>query len=268
MKQIVEEVVRCPQCRRANCTWANDAEPRLSCPTCGASYPTSDGVADLIPELQYTRGRAQALMESPTMAKIYAGKLWRRSYWQGALLGIQFEREAAIILQAAQVDATSRVLDVACASGIFTRLFAEAAHQGRVIGLDLSGPMLKVAAGMNRRQGISNLAYLRGTAQALPFNDACFDCVNCCGALHLFPDPNEALREICRVLVPSGRFTLGTFRKREGMLGRIRQRTARSIGVDMFVPEGVKGVLEALGMTQVRVHHDAARWMILSAVKK
>lgn len=68
--------------------------------------------------------------------------------------------------------------------------------------------------------------------------------------------------------MPSGRFTLGTFRKREGTLGRVRLRTAESIGVNMFEPEGIKGILEDLGTIHVRVDHDFARWMILSAVKK
>lgn len=269
MKQTQDNLVRCPMCQNSCLAIGHSLEnDAVCCPGCGAEYPVHDGVPDLIPDLQFERGRAQALMESPTMARLYAGKWWRRSYWQGALLGIQFEREATIVMEAAGVQATSTVMDLACASGIYTRLFAQTATKGRVVGLDLSMPMLKVARGIEMQERRGNITYVRGTAQALPFGDASFDCVNCCGALHLFPDPYAVLLEISRVLKPGGRFTVGTFRKREGMLGNARTKTATSIGVNMFTPQGVTSGLVASGLVNIRVLHDAARWMILSAEKR
>jgi SAM-dependent methyltransferase len=264
MKTMLEDLVRCPKCKGAFCAMG---EQSCSCPGCGAPFPVQAGVVDLIPDLQFERSRAQTLMESPFMAKIYSGKLWRRSYWQGWLLGIQFDPESAIIMEAARVEAASTVLDLACASGIYTRLFAEAAKQGRVVGLDLSMPMLQQAVLKDRQDQVENVAYLRGSAMELPFAEACFDCVNCCGALHLFPDPDGALREITRVLKPGGRFTAATFRKREGYRGRADLKTAESIGVNFFTAEGLEQALEPLGMVGTRVHHDSARWMILSSEK-
>src|SRR5512145_454646 len=249
METTLEHLVWCPNCKTDYLSTGDSTKEVLCCPKCHAQFPVSDGVADLIPELKLERGRAQALMESPTMAKIYAGKLWRRSFWQGALLGIQFEREAALIIESAQVRPASKVLDLACASGIYTRVFAEAAPEGRVVGLDLSMPMLKVAAGIEKQVGKGNITYLRGTAQALPFTDSAFDCVNCCGALHLFPNPHAALAEISRVTKSGGRFTVATFRRTEGRLGTASRKTAESIGVNMFTPEGLLRSLAAVGLT-------------------
>ena len=267
MDRVLDQLLRCPKCREGRCIAdGSDAGP-CSCPKCGATYPVTQGVIDLIPDLQFERSRAQVLMESPTMAKIYAGRLWRRSYWQGWMIGIQFDPEAAIIMQAARVEATSTVLDLACASGVYTRLLAAAAPQGRVVGLDLSMPMLQEAARNLRADAVDNVAYLRGSAVDLPFEAARFDCVNCCGALHLFPDANHVLGEIARVLEPGGRFTVATFRQRGGARGRADLKTGGSIGVSFFTPEGLESALIGHGLGQVRVHHDAKRWMIVSAEK-
>jgi SAM-dependent methyltransferase len=268
MYQFMANLVWCPQCKGDFCGLVATNNKLFSCRKCDAIYDVNDGVVDLVPELQLERGLAQKLMESPTMARIYEGKWWRRSRWQGGLLGIQFEQEADVVLQAAQVNAASTVLDLACASGVYTRLFAKVASQGLVVGMDISKPMLAWGVRRAQEEHLENVVYLRANASELPFKDAFFDCVNCCGALHLFPDLNRTLGEIVRVLKPSGRFTAGTFRKREGLFGRLRSKTASSIGVNTLTPEGMEATLTDLGFVNVRILHDATRWMILSGEKQ
>ncbi len=267
MEHIFENLVRCPQCRSAFCTMDESGEKSLACPKCRASYAVTSGVADLIPDLRFRRSLAQALMESPSMASIYDGKRWRRSTWQGRVLGIQFDQEAEVVMQAAQVEESSTVLDLACASGIYTRLFSKAARQGRVVGLDLSMPMLQCGARKNQDEHIENVVYMRGTAMELPFADAFFDVVNCCGALHLFPDPIKALENISRVIKPTGRFTLGTFQKGKGLLHRLRIKSGKPMGVNSFTSASLKEVLGSLGFAKLSIHHEAASWMILSGEK-
>jgi len=60
---------------------------------------------------------------------------------------------------------------------------------------------------------------------------------------------------------------VATFRKREGSRGRADLKTGESIGVSFFTPEGLEATLGTLGVSNVRTHHDAARWMILSGEK-
>jgi len=48
------------------------------------------------------------------------------------------------------------------------------------------------------------LTFVRGIAEHLPFADAVFDRVLCLWALNHSADPQRALREMCRVLKPSG----------------------------------------------------------------
>ena len=93
-----------------------------------------------------------------------------------------------------------QILDVACGTGVLLR--AVAASDVRVIlaGVDATPEMLEVA---NSR--IGSLADLRhGRAESLPFEDESFDTVVTTNALHFFRLPENALREMWRVIKPGG----------------------------------------------------------------
>lgn len=212
------------------------------------------------------RSFAQHAMESDPIVRIYESRLWRRSLVVRAMLGLSFEREAALIRDAMQLGAARDVLDVACGSGIYTRPFARALPDGRVVGLDLSRPMLRHALRRARAEHLENVSFVRGDALRLPFPDARFDVVNCCGALHLFPDAARALREVHRVLRPGGRFTVAAVRRDEGVLAPIAAVLGR-LGVESFPTRTLAELLEGAGFESVQIHHARAFWVIASAAK-
>lgn len=105
------------------------------------------------------------------------------------------------LLEAAGVAEGSRVLDVACGTGILARLAADrVGATGSVAGVDLSEAMLTVA-----RRVRPDVEWRHGDAEALPFGDAEFDVVVSQMALMFFPNATNALREMRRVVRPSGR---------------------------------------------------------------
>jgi ubiquinone/menaquinone biosynthesis C-methylase UbiE len=100
------------------------------------------------------------------------------------------------------------VLDVACGTGIVARrAAASVGPDGAVAGVDLNAGMLEVAgeAAADVRPPIDWRAV---DAADLPFADGAFDIVFCQQGLQFFPDRTAALREMRRVLVPSGRLAL------------------------------------------------------------
>lgn len=106
-----------------------------------------------------------------------------------------------------------RVLDVACGTGLVARLAAEAVGvDGRVTALDVNPAMLAVAAELPAVEG-APIDWVEGNAQVLPFAEASFDVG--CGQLGIqfFPDREGALREMKRVLVPSGRAVVMVWRE-------------------------------------------------------
>lgn len=97
-------------------------------------------------------------------------------------------------------------LDVATGGG-HTALAMAALH-GRVVASDLTQPMLDSAEAFIRGRGVTNVAFRQADAEALPFDDAAFDCVTCRIAPHHFPDVARFVAEVARVLKPGGLFLL------------------------------------------------------------
>ncbi len=92
----------------------------------------------------------------------------------------------------------SRVLDLPVGTGRMARRLAEAGY--RVVGTDISGPMLAVAQQLGSEAEDTG-ALARGDAEALPFADKSFDAAVCLRLLsHLPPEARlSVLREMARV---------------------------------------------------------------------
>jgi SAM-dependent methyltransferase len=105
------------------------------------------------------------------------------------------------LVEYAQPEPGMRVLDLASGTGepaisIAMRVGA----QGRVTALDLSAELLEIATGRAEERGLDNFSTRQGDAQALPFEDDCFDLGTCRFGVMFFPDAVLALRELRRVL--------------------------------------------------------------------
>ncbi len=111
---------------------------------------------------------------------------------------------AADLLAMLALQPGSRVLDVACGTGIVARTAVHytGATVG-IVGLDLHAGMLAIA----RTQEPTG-AWVQGSATVLPFTTSAFDLVVCQQGVQFFPNRLAALREMYRVLRPGGRVAL------------------------------------------------------------
>jgi SAM-dependent methyltransferase len=111
------------------------------------------------------------------------------------------------VAAAAGIRPGDRVLDVACGTGVLSRVVAHAVGPaGSVTGLDFDPGMLTIAA----RAG-PGISWHRGVAENLPFRDATFDAVVSQFGLMFFEDRCRALREMWRVLRPGGRMAVAVW---------------------------------------------------------
>lgn len=98
----------------------------------------------------------------------------------------------------------ARVLDVGCGSGWATRLIAETAVHGRVVGIDISDEMVSLA--QSSSAAFSNVDFKVASAEGLPFKDGEFTHAFSMESLYYYSNMSSALREIYRVLENGGRF--------------------------------------------------------------
>ena len=99
------------------------------------------------------------------------------------------------------------VLEVGCGAGDFALYLSSQARA--VTAVDFS----PAAIGIAQEKGTArkaNVDFQVADAQALPFTDAVFDVVFSCECLEHLPNPQQGLREMCRVLKPGGQLLLTT----------------------------------------------------------
>ena len=117
------------------------------------------------------------------------------------------------LLDAAALTEGARILDAACGTGVVARHAADRiGKRGHVVGVDLNAGMLTTARALPQPTGAS-IEWREANVAALPFPDAEFDAALCQQGLQFFPDKPAALREIRRVLKPTGRLVLSTWRQ-------------------------------------------------------
>ena len=108
-------------------------------------------------------------------------------------------------LEALELSPSDRLLDVGCGTGAASR---QAAAQGaRVVGVDLSPKMIEQAVA--RARDLKDVEFEVADAEHLPFADGRFTAVLCSNAFHRYPQPDRAVAEMVRVLVPGGRIAIG-----------------------------------------------------------
>jgi ubiquinone/menaquinone biosynthesis C-methylase UbiE len=103
-----------------------------------------------------------------------------------------------------------RVLEIGPGTGYYTLDMAEwLAPDGRVEIFDLQQEFLDHVMRRAAERGLANVVPTQGDATALPYEDASMDAVVLTAVLGEIPEPLAALREIRRVLKPSGRLIVG-----------------------------------------------------------
>jgi ubiquinone/menaquinone biosynthesis C-methylase UbiE len=104
-----------------------------------------------------------------------------------------------------------RVADIACGTGILADRIQRELQPEEIYGVDMSDGMLSQA-----RARSTQVRWLHGPAEHLPFDDGALDAVVTTSAFHFFDQP-AALREFHRVLAPGGLAAVSTLSARQSM---------------------------------------------------
>jgi arsenite methyltransferase len=101
------------------------------------------------------------------------------------------------------------VLDIGSGAGTDSLVAAQmVGAEGRVTGVDMTPEMLAKAKAAAVAMKATNVEFVPGEAEGLPFEDESYDVVISNGVIDLIPDKDAVFSEIHRVLRPGGRIQI------------------------------------------------------------
>ncbi len=160
--------------------------------------------------------RARRLLGAASLATLGAALWWRKNpsacpygqrFWVEAPHPIVTRDRLRSVLQPTPGE---RVLEIGPGTGYYTLDLAEwLGPEGTVEIFDLQQEFLDHVMRRAAERGLQNVVPTQGDATALPYEDASVDAAVLTAVLGEIPDPGAALREIRRVLKPSGRLVVG-----------------------------------------------------------
>jgi ubiquinone/menaquinone biosynthesis C-methylase UbiE len=165
------------------------------------------------------------LFTSPAVSYAYE-RGWRQGFVRAGFPGPDIEAKMAMEYftpSMVQYNSTRVLVDMSCATGMFTRRFVASQKYKRVLGCDYSDSMLQQA-----RQFINNekkdasitseketmatqLDLIRLDVGQIPMKSMSVDSVHAGAAMHCWPDLQLGISEIHRILKPGGRYFATTF---------------------------------------------------------
>jgi len=141
-------------------------------------------------------------MQPAATDKVFASSV--AQVYQSHMVPLIFEPYAADIADRLSGRRVTRLLEIACGTGVVTRALDQALPESAaIVATDLNPAMLEHAQAQGTRRKVE---WQKADAMALPFPDASFDCVACQFGAMFFPDKVHAFAEARRVLKPGGVF--------------------------------------------------------------
>lgn len=207
------------------------------------------------------------LFTSPAVSYAYE-RGWRQNFVSAGFPGVEKEAEMAMnYFEPSMAVSPTRVLvDMSCATGLFTRRFAASGNYKRVLGCDYSASMLEEARRrIQTDQGLQQtlkrnktlLDLVRLDVGRISMKDGSVDALHAGAAMHCWPDLPAATSEIYRVLKLGGRYFATTFLS--SYFGMLQQSEGGATGPSRQAfqyfesVEQLRSLMEAAGFEREKV---------------
>ena len=148
------------------------------------------------------------------------------------------------------------VLDLGSGGGIDCFLARQkVGPQGRVIGLDMTQDMIKLARKNAETLGYTNVEFRQGEMEDMPIEDSSVDVIisNC--VINLSPDKNAVFKEAFRVLKPGGRLCVSDIVLTGPLPQGVRESLEQWVGciAGALIKEDYIQRIEAAGFSKVEM---------------
>jgi len=180
-----------------------------------------------------------------------------------------FTQFGARLVEEISIAPGMRVLDIATGTGaVLLPVAQRVGREGHVVGIDLSAAILREAERVVHAESLTNVELRKMDAEHLQFPDQSFDVVTCAFAFFLFPNMEDALREMYRVCKPGGCVAVTNFNKTPmpfdpGLPLFIQQCRAYQVGVQLPQPlaygtEEIEALLSQFGFHSIETRSETS----------
>ncbi|KAK9784879.1 hypothetical protein WJX73_010017 [Symbiochloris irregularis] len=222
----------CPICQQTTFQLQSGIERQrvdLRCERCSRTFRTSQPYFDLtttsgLPQTQSFQqsfwGGTQ-IFRSPLVSFAYE-RGWRQGFSWAGFPGA--DQELQMALDYMRPAWGQVLLDMSCASGVFSRRFVRSKRFSGVIAADFSDSMLQQAGqyfSEDRTLDPRDYVLLKADVGRMPFATGSLAAIHAGAAMHCWPDPALAVAEISRVLKPGGVFVASTFLNSASLVGSV-----------------------------------------------
>lgn len=210
----------CPVCKGT----LKEADGALSCASCGARWPVSDGIPCFLttgelPEYQLSADMAGLVRQARALGwrlalEEHLGQAGKRRAYAQEYVSSEARADFRFLMQLPE---QPTVLDIGSGWGNIAVAFARQARQ--VFAIDTTLPSLQFVQERAAQEGLTNVLPAVGDAVTLPLLDGCCDAVLMVGVLEwvawgrigMLPEQAQqaALNEAYRVLKPGGQLYIG-----------------------------------------------------------
>lgn len=169
---------------------------------------TSFGIGDRIAPIVYAIGTVVAGALARRWSRLYPAPMPHAMRWILYLSHPGLSPRALHRVLAPR--SGERMLEIGPGIGHHALPTAEAlGPSGRLDVLDVQPEMLEDLRARAERRGVTNAVAAEGDAEQLPYDDGAFDAAYLITVLGEIPHPDQALRELRRVVKPGGRIVVG-----------------------------------------------------------
>ena len=169
-----------------------------------------------------------------------------------------------------EIQEDDRVLDIGCGGGATLHRMAEKGTSGHVAG----GGFLGGSRGNSRRENGKNISnrkegVLEGLGGKLPFSEGSFDKIITVESFYFWPDPQENLKEVRRVLKAGGTFLLVADIYQNGNLTEREKENIRNYHLFNPTREEFEQLFINAGFTDIQIHtRKGENWICVEGGKR
>jgi ubiquinone/menaquinone biosynthesis C-methylase UbiE len=166
---------------------------------------------------------------------------------------------------------SNTILDIGCGGGRTIAKLAARASQGSVYGIDHSAESVAMARRTNARgMKVSQVEIRQGSVSQLPFPEGMFDLVTAVENHFYWPNLPGDVREVLRVLKPSGSLLLiaEVYKGSKSPVGMIAEKYTSFTGMILLDVDEHHKLLESAGYAEVQVSEKRSRGWICATGRK